>query len=113
LGAFDLFAGVNALDYSGYPDCRPEYIDAFEKMANLALKATTQGGGTLRIHVPLIQWTKGEIIRQGLALGVDYGNTSSCYDPSDEGWACGHCDSCLLRRKGFAENQTADPARYQ
>jgi len=113
LGAFDLFAGVNALDYSGYPDCRPEYVDAFEKMANLALKSTTEGAGRLRIHVPLIQWTKGEIIRQGLALGDDYGKTSSCYDPSDEGWACGHCDSCLLRRKGFAENQISDPARYQ
>jgi 7-cyano-7-deazaguanine synthase len=111
-GASDLFIGVNALDYSGYPDCRPEYIALFERMANLATKAAVEGKQSLRIHTPLIQLTKGEIIRRGLALGVDYSLTSSCYDPDLEGRACGHCDSCLLRLKGFAEAGVRDPIRY-
>lgn len=112
-GAADIYLGVNALDYSGYPDCRPEYLAAFERMANLALKAAVDGTLRIEIHAPLLHWTKGEIIRQGLALGVDYGLTTSCYDPDAEGRACGHCDSCLLRRKGFAENDLPDPARYR
>jgi 7-cyano-7-deazaguanine synthase len=110
--AADIFLGVNALDYSGYPDCRPEYIAAFERMANLATKAAVEGRQKLRIHTPLIQLTKAQIIRRGLALGVDYSLTSSCYDPDPSGRACGHCDSCLLRLKGFAENGVADPIRY-
>lgn len=110
--ASDIFIGVNALDYSGYPDCRPEYIAAFEQMANLATKATVEGRQKLTIHTPLIQLTKAEIIRQGLELGVDYSLTSSCYDPDTNGRACGHCDSCLLRLKGFAENGVEDPIRY-
>jgi 7-cyano-7-deazaguanine synthase len=113
LGANDIFLGVNALDYSGYPDCRPEYIAAFEQMANLATKAGVEGKLRLRIHTPLIHLTKAEIIRQGLKLGVDYRLTTSCYDPSPEGRACGRCDSCLLRLKGFAENQLPDPILYQ
>src|SRR6266568_4103563 len=108
LGAFDIFIGVNALDYSGYPDCRPEYIAAFETMANLATKAGVEGSGRFQIHAPLIRLTKAEIIRQGLALGVDYGRTHSCYDPTDEGLACGLCDSCRLRLKGFAEAGVTD-----
>ncbi len=112
LGAFDIFIGVNALDYSGYPDCRPEYIAAFETMANLATKAGVEGSGRFEIHAPLIRLTKAEIIRQGLALGVDYGRTHSCYDPTDEGLACGLCDSCRLRLKGFAEAGVTDPIRY-
>lgn len=112
LGAFDIFIGVNALDYSGYPDCRPEYIAAFETMANLATKAGVEGQGRFRIHTPLISLTKGEIIRKGLELGVDYGRTHSCYDPTPEGLACGLCDSCRLRLKGFAEAGIADPVRY-
>jgi 7-cyano-7-deazaguanine synthase len=112
LGAFDIFIGVNALDYSGYPDCRPEYIAAFETMANLATKAGVEGSGRFEIHAPLIRLTKAEIIRQGLALGVDYGRTHSCYDPTDEGLACGLCDSCRLRLKGFAEAGVADPVKY-
>jgi 7-cyano-7-deazaguanine synthase len=111
-GADDIFIGVNALDYSGYPDCRPEYIAAFERMANLATKAAVESRGSVEIHTPLIQLTKAQIIRQGLALGVDYSLTSSCYDPSDDGAACGHCDSCLLRRKGFAEAGVKDPIPY-
>ncbi|MCM2359169.1 MAG: 7-cyano-7-deazaguanine synthase QueC [Geobacteraceae bacterium] len=112
LGAFDIFIGVNALDYSGYPDCRPEYITAFETMANLATKAGVEGTGRFKIHTPLIQLTKAEIIRRGLALGVDYGRTHSCYDPTPEGLACGLCDSCRLRLKGFAEAGVEDPVRY-
>lgn len=110
--ASDIFIGVNALDYSGYPDCRPEYIAAYEQMANLATKAAVEGRQQLKIHTPLIQLTKAEIIRKGLQLGVDYSLTSSCYDPDAEGRACGHCDSCLLRLKGFAENGVKDPIVY-
>ena len=109
LGSSDIFIGVNALDYSGYPDCRPEFIEAFEKMANLATKAGVEGRQSLRIHTPLIALTKAEIIRRGVELGVDYGLTSSCYDPSPAGAPCGQCDSCLLRRKGFRENGIEDP----
>ncbi|MBT1074875.1 7-cyano-7-deazaguanine synthase QueC [Geobacter grbiciae] len=112
LGAFDIFIGVNALDYSGYPDCRPEYIAAFEAMASLATKAGVEGKGRFRIHTPLIHLTKAEIIRKGLSLGVDYGRTHSCYDPTSEGLACGLCDSCRLRLKGFAEAGMADPVAY-
>jgi 7-cyano-7-deazaguanine synthase len=108
LGSADIFIGVNALDYSGYPDCRPEYIAAYEQMANLATKAGVEGRGRVKIHTPLIQLTKAEIIRRGLALGVDYSITHSCYDPVD-GRACGSCDSCLLRQRGFAELGLADP----
>lgn len=109
LGASDVFIGVNALDYSGYPDCRPEYIAAYEKMANLATKAGVEGAQHLRIHTPLIQLTKAEIIQRGIDLGVDYGLTSSCYDPSSIGAPCRKCDSCLLRQKGFAEAGVGDP----
>jgi len=112
LGAFDIFIGVNALDYSGYPDCRPEYVAAFETMANLATKAAVEGAGRYRIHTPLIHLTKAEIIRKGLSLGVDYALTHSCYDPTPEGLACGECDSCHLRLKGFAEAGIDDPAPY-
>jgi 7-cyano-7-deazaguanine synthase len=112
LGAFDIFIGVNALDYSGYPDCRPEYIAAFETMANLATRAGVTGDGKFRIHTPLIALTKAEIITWGLALGVEYGLTHSCYDPTPEGLACGLCDSCRLRLKGFAEAGIPDPVRY-
>jgi 7-cyano-7-deazaguanine synthase len=108
----DIFIGVNALDYSGYPDCRPAYIEAFERMANLATRAAVEGTCRVNIHAPLIQMTKGAIIRQGLALGVDYGLTTSCYDPSADGLACGDCDACQLRRRGFAENDIRDPAPY-
>ena len=109
LGAGDIFIGVNALDYSGYPDCRPEYIAAFERMANLATAAGVQGRQRLQIHAPLIDLTKAQIIRRGLALGVDYGLTSSCYDPGADGRPCGQCDSCQLRAKGFAQAGIADP----
>jgi 7-cyano-7-deazaguanine synthase len=112
VGAFDIFIGVNALDYSGYPDCRPEYIEAFEKMANLATRAGVEGKSRLRLHAPLVHMTKAQIIRKGLDLGVDYSLTRSCYDPSPDGTACGQCDSCQLRRKGFAENGIADPITY-
>lgn len=111
LAAHDIFIGVNALDYSGYPDCRPQYIEAFARLANLATKAGVEGPG-IHIHAPLIHLTKAEIIRRGLELGVDYGLTTSCYDPSPAGVACGHCDSCLLRLKGFAENGATDPTAY-
>lgn len=111
LGANDIFIGVNALDYSGYPDCRPEFINAFEVMANLATVAGIQGE-RLVIHTPLIDLTKAEIIKQGLDLGVDYAKTTSCYDPAPEGQSCGHCDSCLLRLKGFSEAGTSDPRPY-
>ena len=111
LGSFDIFIGVNALDYSGYPDCRPEFIQAFETMANLATKAGVEGH-RMKIHTPLISLTKAEIIRKGLSLGVDYALTHSCYDPAEDGAACGLCDSCRLRLKGFAEAGVADPVRY-
>ena len=113
LGSSDIFIGVNALDYSGYPDCRPEFIQSFERMANLATKAGVEGRQALVVHTPLIALTKAEIIRKGIALGVDYGLTSSCYDPSASGEPCGECDSCLLRRKGFRENGIEDPLRYR
>jgi 7-cyano-7-deazaguanine synthase len=112
LGSSDIFIGVNALDYSGYPDCRPEYIAAFERMANLATRAGVEGRQALRIHAPLMSLTKSEIIRKGLELGVDYSLTSSCYDPTPNGQPCGQCDSCLLRQKGFRENGLADPLKY-
>jgi 7-cyano-7-deazaguanine synthase len=113
LGAADIFIGVNALDYSGYPDCRPEYIEAFVRMANLATRAGVEGKTEIKIHTPLIRMTKAETIRRGLALGVDYGLTHSCYDPSPQGLACGHCDACLLRLRGFLEAGVPDPIRYQ
>ncbi len=109
LGASDIFIGVNALDYSGYPDCRPEFIAAFERMANLATVAGVEGRQQLRINAPLMTMTKAEIIRKGTALGVDYGLTSSCYDPGASGRPCGHCDSCQLRARGFAEAGLKDP----
>ncbi len=109
LGTSDVFLGVNALDYSGYPDCRPEYIAAFEKMANLATKAGVEGRQALKIHTPLIALSKAEIIRLGRSMGVDYSLTSSCYDPNPMGVPCGQCDSCLLRQKGFRENGIEDP----
>lgn len=109
LDTSDIFIGVNALDYSGYPDCRPEYIAAFEAMANLATRAGVEGRQRLRIHAPLMQLTKADIIRRGVALGVDYGWTSSCYDPGADGRPCGGCDSCQLRTKGFAEAGLVDP----
>jgi len=112
VGASDIFLGVNALDYSGYPDCRPEYISAYETMANLATRAGVEGT-RLRIHTPLIDLTKAQIIQAGLALGVDYALTCSCYDPDGNGRPCGHCDSCLLRLKGFAEAGATDPLNYQ
>jgi 7-cyano-7-deazaguanine synthase len=112
LGSSDVFIGVNALDYSGYPDCRPEYIEAFEKMANLATKAGVEGRQALEIHTPLIALSKAQIIAKGIELGVDYKLTSSCYDPSPVGEPCGLCDSCLLRQKGFRENGIEDPLRY-
>ncbi len=112
LGAWDIFIGVNAVDYSGYPDCRPEYIQAFETMANLATKTAVEGKGHFRIHTPLIDMTKAEIILAGIALGVDYGMTHSCYDPSPQGVACGGCDSCILRKNGFAAAGVPDPTAY-
>lgn len=111
LGANDIFIGVNALDYSGYPDCRPEFIRAYEAMANLATAAGVKGN-RLTLHAPLIDLTKGEIIKRGLELGVDYAKTTSCYDPDEMGRACGACDSCLLRRKGFREAGIEDPRPY-
>lgn len=112
VGAADIFIGVNAIDYSGYPDCRPEFIKAFEEMANLATKAGVEGRIQFRINAPLIQMTKAEIIRKGVELGLDYSITMSCYDPSQEGKACGQCDSCILRRKGFQEVGIPDPTSY-
>ena len=109
----DIFIGVNALDYSGYPDCRPEYIAAYQAMANLATREGVEGRQNLTIHTPLIDLTKGQIVRTGLDLGVDYANTCTCYDPDAEGRACGRCDACLLRLKGFAEQGMSDPAPYQ
>ncbi len=108
----DIFIGVNAIDYSGYPDCRPEFVEAFERMANLATKAGVEGRERFTIHTPLIHLTKSEIISRGLALGVDYGLTSTCYDPMPDGRACGQCDACLLRLKGFSETGTEDPISY-
>jgi 7-cyano-7-deazaguanine synthase len=112
LEAQDIFIGANAVDYSGYPDCRPEYIEAFERMANLALKSAVEGK-PVRIHAPLIHWSKAEIIRHGTELGVDYGLTVSCYQADGEGRACGRCDSCRLRRLGFEAAGVADPTRYR
>lgn len=113
LSASDIFVGVNALDYSGYPDCRPEYLEAYGRMANLATKAAVEGRFKVEIHAPLIHLSKAEIVRRGVELGVDYSLTSSCYDPFLNGEACGQCDSCLLRLKGFAENHLQDPIRYR
>lgn len=110
LGSSDIFIGVNAMDYSGYPDCRPEYIAAYESMANLATKAGVEGRQKLKIHTPLIDLTKAQTIERGLALGVDYSLTHSCYDPAEDGRACGTCDSCLLRIRGFAELGLDDPS---
>jgi 7-cyano-7-deazaguanine synthase len=111
-GAFDLFLGVSAVDYSGYPDCRPEYLDAFERLANLATKAAVEGEGRYTVHAPLVQKSKAETIRFGLSLGVDYGLTTTCYDPSPSG-ACGACDACELRLRAFAEVGVADPIPYR
>ena len=110
VGAFDLFIGANAVDYSGYPDCRPEFLAAFERLANLATKAAVEGRGTFHLHAPLLYLTKAQIIQEGLRRGVDYAWTLSCYDPDEEGRACGHCDSCRLRQKGFLEAGHPDPA---
>ncbi|HSW45441.1 MAG TPA: 7-cyano-7-deazaguanine synthase QueC [Phycisphaerae bacterium] len=113
LGADDIFIGVNAIDYSGYPDCRPEYIEAFERMARLATRAGTEQGRRLTIHAPLIRLTKADIIRTGLDLGVDYGLTTTCYDPTEAGEACGRCDACLLRIEGFRQTGAVDPIFYR
>ena len=112
LGAFDLYIGANAIDYSGYPDCRPEYIAAYERLANLATRAGVTGEGRFHIHAPLIEMSKADILRTGVRLGVDYGLTTSCYDPADDGAACGRCDACILRRNGFEEAGIEDPTRY-
>jgi 7-cyano-7-deazaguanine synthase len=112
VGAVAIFIGVNAIDYSGYPDCRPEYIEAFQKMANLATRAAVEGRARVFVRAPLIRLSKAEIIRRGVELGVDYRLTHSCYDPSSEGKACGQCDSCLLRKKGFRQAGIPDPAEY-
>ena len=112
LGASDIFIGVNALDYSGYPDCRPEYVQAFQTMANLATRGGVEGTTPIRIQTPLLNMTKREIVQLGLSLGVDYSMTLSCYDPSPAGVACGHCDACHLRLRGFREAGTTDPAPY-
>ena len=113
LNAYDIFIGVNALDYSGYPDCRPEYIKSFQNMANLATKTGVENELQLTIHTPLINLTKAEIILKGIALGIDYSLTHSCYDPSEKGQPCGHCDSCQLRLNGFLETGYKDPLKYQ
>lgn len=112
INSADIFIGVNALDYSGYPDCRPEYIAAYEAMANLATRAGVEGATKLKIHTPLINLSKAQIIARGMELGVDYSLTSTCYDPAADGRACGHCDACLLRLKGFSQNHAMDPVRY-
>ncbi|MCK8603394.1 7-cyano-7-deazaguanine synthase QueC [Desulfoferrobacter suflitae] len=112
LQAQDIFIGVNALDYSGYPDCRPQFIEAFQRVANLGTKVAAEGRLQFKIHTPLIELSKAQIIQTGTALGVDYSLTHSCYDPDDGGRACGRCDSCLLRRKGFIEAAVTDPTRY-
>jgi len=111
VGAFDLFIGANAIDYSGYPDCRPAFLDAFATLANLATAAGVEGKGTFQVHAPLLRLTKAEIIRLGASLGVDYGQTLSCYEPDDCCRACGRCDSCQLRKKGFQESGMGDPAQ--
>jgi 7-cyano-7-deazaguanine synthase len=113
LGSSDIFIGVNAVDYSGYPDCRPEFIEAYERMANLATKAAVEGRQKIKIHTPLISLSKAEIIARGLALGVDYSLTVSCYDPSPDGASCGRCDACQLRLKGFEQNGMRDPVTYR
>jgi 7-cyano-7-deazaguanine synthase len=113
VGASDIFTGVTAVDYSGYPDCRPEYMEAFATMANLATKAGVEGTSKITLHSPLIALSKADIVREGLRLGVDYSLTSSCYDPDEQGRACGKCDTCLLRLKGFTEAGVSDPVRYQ
>jgi 7-cyano-7-deazaguanine synthase len=113
LGVSDIFLGVNHLDFSGYPDCRPEYIEAYERMANLATKAGVEGAQRLKIHTPLMMLNKAQIIQRGMALGLDYGQTISCYDAAPDGRACGHCDACLLRQKGFREAGVSDPTPYQ
>jgi len=113
IGSSNIFIGVNALDYSGYPDCRPEYIEAYERLANLATRAGVEGTEKLRIHAPLIHWSKAQIIKRGMELGVDYSLTHSCYDPDAEGKSCGRCDSCLLRLKGFKEAGLEDPGKYK
>ncbi|MFD4897919.1 7-cyano-7-deazaguanine synthase QueC [Streptomyces sp. NPDC058411] len=113
VGASDIFTGVTAVDYSGYPDCRPEYMEAFATMANLATRAGVEGTSKITLHSPLIALSKADIVREGLRLGVDYSLTSSCYDPDEQGRACGKCDTCLLRLKGFAEAGVKDPVRYQ
>ena len=113
VGAFDLFIGANALDYSGYPDCRPEYLEQFERLANLATKAGVEGTGRFTIHAPFLQATKAEIVRTGVQLGVDLNATTSCYQPDGNGAACGVCDSCLLRRRAFIEAGVPDPTRYR
>src|SRR5207245_8660007 len=111
--AFDLFMGANFVDYSGYPDCRPEFLAQFQRLANLATKSGVEGKGTFHVHAPLLQLSKADIIRKGMELGVDYGLTLSCYEPDEQGRACGRCDSCRLRLKGFQEAGLKDPARYQ
>jgi 7-cyano-7-deazaguanine synthase len=112
LGGEDIFIGANAVDYSGYPDCRPEFLRAFERLARIATSSGVQGLAKYRVHAPLLQMTKAEIIRAGIDAGVDYSMTHSCYDPSPEGLACGTCDSCILRRKGFESAGVPDPTRY-
>jgi len=112
IGSSDIFIGVNAIDYSGYPDCRPEYIEAFEKMANLATKAGVEGLTRIKINTPLLNMSKAQIIKNGIKLGIDYSLTHSCYDPNPEGIACGRCDSCILRKKGFKEAGLKDPIKY-
>jgi len=113
IGSFDIFIGVNAVDYSGYPDCRPEFVEAFENLANLATKAAVEGSGRFSVHAPLLHWTKAEIIRRGAELGVDYAHTVSCYRADQEGRACGRCDACRFRAQGFREAGVEDPTRYQ
>ncbi|MFJ1577625.1 7-cyano-7-deazaguanine synthase QueC [Streptomyces sp. NPDC088147] len=113
VGTSDIFTGVTAVDYSGYPDCRPEYMEAYERMANLATRAGVESTQSLKLHSPLIAMSKADIVREGLRLGVDYSLTSSCYDPDEQGRACGHCETCLLRLKGFAEACVTDPVQYQ
>jgi 7-cyano-7-deazaguanine synthase len=113
LNAQDIFIGVNAIDYSGYPDCRPEFLDAFERLANLATKAGVEGKARFHIHAPLLRMTKAQIIHTGIEAGVDFSLTHSCYDPTAEGWACGACDSCVLRRRGFMEAGIPDPIQYK
>ncbi|MBI5724349.1 MAG: 7-cyano-7-deazaguanine synthase QueC [Planctomycetes bacterium] len=113
LGSFDIYIGINAIDYSGYPDCRPEYVGAFERLANLATAAAVEGKGKFKIHAPLVKMSKAEIIRLGMELGVDYSLTRSCYDPAGEGLSCGHCDACRLRLAGFAQAGVKDPIKYK